>query len=146
MAIELSQSQYGKAETRVVRIYRDTERHEIRDLNVSTALRGDFDAAHLDGDQAKVLPTDSQKNTCFAHAKERGVGAIEDYALGLAEHFVTDIASVSRARVDVDEYRWERVDVAGHAHAHTFLRAGQEVRTVGVTIDRKSISKTWVVS
>ena len=44
MAIVLGPNQYGKAETRVVRIYRDTERHEIRDLNVSTALRGDFDA------------------------------------------------------------------------------------------------------
>jgi len=146
MAIALSQTQYGKAETRVVRIYRDTERHEIRDLSVSTALRGDFDAAHLDGDQANVLPTDSQKNTCFAYAKERGIGAIEDYALALAEHFVTDIASVSRARVDVDEYRWERVDVGGTPAAHTFLRVGQEVRTAGVTIDRKSISDPWVIS
>jgi urate oxidase len=130
----------------VVRIYRDTERHEIRDLNVSTALRGDFDAAHLDGDQANVLPTDSQKNTCFAHAKERGVGAIEDYALGLARHFVTDIASVSRARVDVDEYRWERVEVGGAPHAHTFVRTGQEVRTAAVTIDRQKISGPWVIS
>ncbi|MGN6681673.1 MAG: factor-independent urate hydroxylase, partial [Streptosporangiaceae bacterium] len=63
MAIVLGDNQYGKAETRVVRIYRDTERHEIRDLNVSTALRGDFAAAHLSGDQAHVLPTDTQKNT-----------------------------------------------------------------------------------
>ncbi len=74
MAIVLGDDQYGKAETRVVRIYRDTDRHEIRDLNVSTALRGDFAAAYLTGDQSKVLPTDSQKNTCFAFAKERGVG------------------------------------------------------------------------
>ena len=146
MAIELSESQYGKAETRVVRIYRDGERHEIRDLNVSTALRGDFDAAHLSGDQANVLPTDSQKNTCFAYAKERGIGAIEDYALALAEHFVTDIASVSRARVDVDEYRWERVEVSGTGHAHTFVRTGSEIRTTAVTTDRRSLSVPWVVS
>jgi urate oxidase len=146
MDFELSQSQYGKAETRVVRIYRDTERHEIRDLNVSTALRGDFAAAHLTGDQANVLPTDSQKNTCFAYAKERGVGAIEDYALALAEHFVADIPTVSRARVDVDEYRWERVDAGGTGHAHTFMRTGQEVRTAAVTIERQSISVPWVVS
>src|SRR5216683_6337690 len=98
MAIVLSDNQYGKAETRVVRIYRDTPRHEIRDLNVSTALRGDFAAAHLTGDQANVLPTDSQKNTCYAYAKERGVGEIEDYALALANHFTDDIASVTRAR------------------------------------------------
>lgn len=151
MAIELGQTQYGKAETRVVRIYRDTDRHEIRDLNVSTALRGDFAAAHLTGDQANVLPTDSQKNTCFAHAKEHGVGAIEDYALTLAGHFVSDIATVSRARVEVDEYRWERVPVGGSGgtgHAHTFLRAGHEVRTAAVTVERgeHSVPAQWVIS
>ena len=84
MAVVLGPNQYGKAETRVVRIYRDTAQHEIRDLNVSTTLRGDFAAAHVRGDQAQVLPTDSQKNTCFAYASEHGVAAIEDYALALA--------------------------------------------------------------
>ena len=147
MAIVLSDNQYGKAETRVVRICRDTERHEIRDLNVSTALRGDFAAAHLTGDQANVLPTDSQKNTCFAYAKERGVGQIEDYALALASHFVTDIAPVTRARVDVDEYRWDRVAVSGAGHAHTFVRAGHEIRTASVTTDAEgAVEKSWVIS
>ncbi len=147
MAIVLGQTQYGKAETRLVRIYRDTGRHEIRDLNVSTALRGDFDAAHLTGDQASVLPTDSQKNTCFAFARERGVGAIEDYALTLADHFVEDIATVHRAHVDVDEYRWERVAIAGVPHAHTFIRAGHEVRTAAATTEASGpVRKSWVIS
>ena len=74
MGIVLGPNQYGKAENRVVRIYRDTERHEIRDVNVSTSLRGDFSAAHLTGDQADVLPTDTQKQTCYAYAKEKGIG------------------------------------------------------------------------
>ena len=148
MSIVLGQSQYGKAETRVVRIYRDTERHEIRDLNVTTALRGDFDAAHLAGDQAKVLPTDSQKNTVFAYATERGIAEIEDYALALARHFVTDIASVSQAHVAVEEYRWERVPVDGVGHAHTFTRVGPEVRTSVATIEAsQSVSPNyWVIS
>ena len=46
MGIVLGPNQYGKAETRVVRIVRDTPRHEIRDLTVSTSLRGDFASAH----------------------------------------------------------------------------------------------------
>jgi urate oxidase len=147
MAIVLSDDQYGKAETRVVRIYRDTERHEIRDLCVSTALRGDFAAAHLSGDQANVLPTDSQKNTCYAYAKEHGVGEIEDYALALAGHFVADIGPVTRAHVDVDEYHWERVSVGGAGHAHTFVRTGHEVRTTSVTtVEAGGVAKSWVIS
>ena len=147
MAIVLGDDQYGKAETRVVRIYRDTDRHEIRDLNVSTALRGDFAAAYLTGDQSKVLPTDSQKNTCFAFAKERGVGEIEDYALALAGHFTDDIESVTSARVEVDEYRWERVAVDGASHPHTFVRSGHEIRTAAAVIDTEgSVKAQWVVS
>src|SRR5712691_4091931 len=134
MTIELGRNQYGKAETRVVRIYRDSERHEIRDLNVSTLLRGDFTGAHTRGDQASVLPTDSQKNTCFALAKEKGVGEIEDYAMELARHFVNDIGPVSAARIEVDEYRWERVSVAGELHPHAFARASGEIRTTAVTV------------
>ena len=95
MGIVLGPNQYGKAENRVVRIYRDTPRHEIRDVLVSTALRGDFTAAHYAGDQSDVLPTDSQKQTCYAYAKEKGIGQIETYGLDLARHFVDDIAPVN---------------------------------------------------
>src|SRR3954468_5065095 len=101
MGIVLGPNQYGKAETRVVRIYRDNARHEIRDINVSTSLRGDFADAHVTGDQAKVLPTDTQKNTCFAFAKQKGIGEIEDFAVELGRHFVEDIASVDGARIAI---------------------------------------------
>jgi urate oxidase len=147
MAIELGRNQYGKAETRVVRIYRDTERHEIRDLNVTTTLRGDFTDAHTHGDQARVLPTDTQKNTCFAYAKEKGVGEIEEYALNLARHFVDDIGPVAEARVEVDEYGWERVPVAGEGHPHTFARTSGEVRTTAVTVaGTQPEQRAWIVS
>jgi urate oxidase len=147
MAIVLGPNQYGKAETRVVRVYRGTPRHEIRDLNVSTVLRGDFAAAHTRGDQASVLPTDSQKNTVFAYAKEVGVGEVEDYALSLARHFVTDIAPVTGARVEVEEYPWERISVAGRPHPHAFARASSEVRTAAVTVTAGDQAPGyWVVS
>jgi urate oxidase len=147
MAIVLGPNQYGKAETRVVRVYRDSERHEIRDLNVSTLLRGDFTEAHTSGDQASVLPTDSQKNTCFAYAKEKGVGEIEDYALDLARHFVTDIAPVTGARVEVEEYPWERISVAGQPHPHAFARASGESRSTAVTVTGGSqVSGCWIIS
>jgi urate oxidase len=143
MGIVLGPNQYGKAENRVVRIYRDTPRHEIRDVNVSTSLRGDFSAAHLTGDQALVLPTDTQKNTCYAYAKEKGLGAIEDYALTLARHFVEDVAPVEGARIEVDEYFWDRIEIDGRPHEHSFVRRGQEIRTTVVTVDN---DREWVVS
>ncbi|MCU1423021.1 MAG: urate oxidase [Microbacteriaceae bacterium] len=135
MAIILGDNQYGKAENRVVRIYRDTKRHEIRDLNVTTALRGPFAPAYLSGDQSNVLPTDTQKNTIFAFAKSKGILAIEDFGLELARHFVGDVDPVEGARIEIEEYAWERAVVYGAQHDHTWLRKGQEVRTAAITVD-----------
>jgi urate oxidase len=121
--------------------------HQIRDLNVSTSLRGDFAAAHLRGDQANVLPTDTQKNTAYAFAKERGVGEIEDYALALARHFVDDIEPVHAARVDVDEYRWERINAAGAGHPHAFARSGHEIRTASAVVEGSGGGqRTWLLA
>ena len=130
MGIVLGANRYGKAETRVFRIVRDTDRHVVRDLNVSTSLSGDFTAAHVDGDQAHVLPTDTQKNTVFAFAKRLGIGEIEEFGLALARHFVDDVAPVTDADVRVEEFAWERVA----DHDHGFRRAGSEVRTARVRV------------
>jgi urate oxidase len=143
MGITLGANQYGKAENRLVRIYRETARHEIRDVTVSTALRGDFAAAHLHGDQSAVLPTDTQKNTAYAFAKEHGLRAIEEYALTLARHFVDDVEPVRGARISVDEFAWERVPVGGEGHDHTWVRRGPEVRMTVVDV---SAEGTEVVS
>ncbi|HJT94975.1 MAG TPA: urate oxidase [Mycobacterium sp.] len=140
--IILGETQYGKAENRVVRFYRDTPRHEIRDVNVSTCLRGDFSAAHLHGDQSQVLPTDTQKQTVYAYAKEKGLASIENYGLELARHFVRDITPVRAARIEIDEFAWQRVVVDGEEHNHTWVRKGQEVRTAAITVDGDG---EWVV-
>jgi urate oxidase len=145
MGIVLGANQYGKAENRVVRIYRDSPRHEIRDVNVSTALRGDFSRAHTHGDQSDVLPTDTQKQTAYAFAKEKGLQSIEDYGLTLARHFVEDVEPVQGARVEVEEFAWERAVVDGVEHDHTWIRKGAEVRTASVTVEGTGDSQqVWV--
>ncbi len=130
MANVLGANQYGKAENRVVRIVRDTDRHEIHDLNVSTSLRGEFAAAHTIGDQAQVLPTDTQKNTAFAYAKLRGVSSIEDYALALGQRLLEACPAADEAQVRVEQYAWDRLG------QHSFVRRGGEVRTCVVTVGR----------
>ncbi len=134
MGIVLGPNRYGKAETRVVRIVRDTPRHEIRDLNVSTALRGDFAAAHTDGDQSQVLPTDTQKNTAYAFAKRHGVTSPEDYALALGTRLLGATPAATGATVSVEEYAWDRITVDGSGHDHAFVRRGGEVRTTLVDV------------
>jgi urate oxidase len=143
MGVSLGGSRYGKAETRVVRVTRDGDRHSLRDLNVTIALAGDIAETYLTGDNASVLPTDSQKNTVYAFAQEHGIGEPEEFALRLARWFVGSQDAISWARVSVEEYAWDRVELDGQPAPHSFARSGQETRLASVTCTGTG---AWVVS
>jgi len=128
--VVLTHNQYGKAENRVVRITRDTPRHEIEDLNVTSQLRGDFAAAHLEGDNSHVVATDTQKNTIFAFARD-GVGSPEAFLLRLADHFTGDFDWVTGGRWAAEQYTWSRIN----DHDHSFYRTNAETRTAVVVRD-----------
>lgn len=132
--IVLGFNQYGKAEVRVVKVTRDTARHEIDDLNVTSQLRGDFAAAHLEGDNAHVVPTDTQKNTIFAFARD-GIGSPEAFLLRLADHFTSSFDWVTGGRWEAERFGWQRIIAHGAEHDHAFVRSGQEVRTAVVVAD-----------
>ena len=136
MTIVLGDNQYGKAETHVVRITRSGDRHDVKDLTVSVTLSGDFGETHTTGDNSKVVPTDTQKNTVFGFARD-GIGEIEDFAVRLARHFVNEFASVYRARVHIEEQAWERI------HDQAFVQTGTEKRLATVTCTDDG---TWVVA
>lgn len=139
MAIVLGPNQYGKEEIRLVRLTREAAGHRIRDLTVSVALTGDMTAAHLTGDNAAVLPTDTQKNTVYAFAAEYGIGQLEAFALRLARHFVESQPTIATARVSVAEHGWDPVGGTGHS----FARRGSETRTAAVSYDGGT---AWAVS
>lgn len=143
MAITLGPNQYGKAEVRLVTVRRDGPVHHLKDLTVSTSLRGELAATHLTGDNAGVLATDTQKNTVYAFAKEAPVGEIEDFGLRLARHFTGSQENITGARIKIDEHGWDRIAVGGEPHDHAFSRSGDERRTTAVTIRD---GRAWVVS
>jgi urate oxidase len=143
MAVTFGDNQYGKAEVRLVRVTRGGDAHQLKDINVSTALRGDFAAAHLVGDNSHVVATDTQKNTIFGFAQQFGVGAIEEFALRLARHFVDSFDWVSGAKVTVEEYSWDRIEVDGEPHDHAFSRADAGTRTAVATVEGPA---AWLVS
>ncbi|GAA3706763.1 urate oxidase [Zhihengliuella alba] len=122
--IVLGKNQYGKAEVRLVKISRDTDRHEIEDLNVSSQLHGDFETAHTEGDNSKVVATDTQKNTVYGFARE-GVGTIENFLKRLGDHFTGEFDWVSGGRWKAEQYFWDRIE----DHDHAFSRNKSEVRT-----------------
>ncbi|GAB3603186.1 factor-independent urate hydroxylase [Microbacterium aureliae] len=133
VSVSLGANKYGKAENRIVRIYRDTPRHEIVDLNVTSQLRSAALAdAYLTGDNALVVATDTQKNTAFAFAKEVGIASPEEYLLALARHFTGRFDWIDGGLWQAEQYAWERIVTSGADHDHAFVRGGHGTRLAAV--------------
>lgn len=131
----LGENAYGKSRVRVVKVSRREGRHDLRDLTVAIRLEGEFEEAHVRGDNRDVLPTDTMKNTIYALARQLEIDAIEDFARAVATHFLPEHPAVHRARVTVSEHSWHRIAVRGRPHPHAFNRSSDEVDLATVTAE-----------
>ena len=129
--IELGANRYGKAAIRLVRVVRGDGPHRLRDLTIAIALEGDFTAAHVDGDNALVVATDTMKNTAYAFAKQHLDGSLETYGRALADHFLA-FEQVERASVSIREHGWSPVPTPHGPAPDAFMRAGSGTRVATI--------------
>ena len=120
--IVLGQNNYGKSEIRLVKVRRDTDRHELWDLLVRVTLEGDFDAAHYNGDNTQLLATDTMRNTVYALAKDGLTDSIEAFGLLLVDHFLKAGPTVRSCWIEFTQFPWSRIQVNGEDHDHSFVR------------------------
>jgi urate oxidase len=137
MTIRLAENNYGKSRIRLLRVVRQDGRHDIRELTLAISFEGDFESAHTKGDNSKILPTDTMKNTVYALARQYPVEAIEEFCQHLIEHFLTYNPQVSRVSIEAAENIWNRVVIGGKPHASAFQRAGDEKRTATLSGTRE---------
>jgi len=143
MPIKLGSNAYGKNAVNLSRVIRHAGHHEFRQVAVSIQLTGDYEAAHTLGDNSLVLPTDTQKNTVYALAREHFTGPIEDYGLVLARHFVARNAQVSQARIEIVEHAWQRMQFEGQDHPHAFVGGSTEQRRAVVALRADGTTTVW---
>lgn len=129
MSIRLGENNYGKQRVRLLRLSRQEGRHDIHELTVGIRLEGDFETAHTIGDNTKILPTDTMKNTVYALARKHAMASIEKFCLQLADHFLSGNSQVSKVTVEAWETLWQRLPFGGKPHPHTFTQAGGEKHT-----------------
>jgi urate oxidase len=132
MSVRLGEHRYGEFDIRVLKLTRRGDRHELRDLTVDVSFEGDFAASHTDGDNTRILPTHTMRNTVYALARDHAAGDIEKFALAVSLHFVEQNAAPLTVRVDVAEQPWARVAIGGRPHESSFARSGSERRTTHI--------------
>ena len=140
MSIRLAQNDYGKSRVRLLRVTRGKKKHEIKELTLAIRLEGDFETAHTKGDNSKILPTDTMKNTVYALARQNPVDAAETFCGVLIDHFLAGNPQIERVHVHTVEFPWGRIMRDGKPDGFAFVRTGEEKRTALVTGTRSKKS------
>jgi urate oxidase len=130
MAIKMGKNAYGKNAVNISKIIRHASHHEFRHLSVNVVLEGDFDSAHTQGDNTKLLPTDTQKNTVYVLAKEHLTGSAEAFGLYLANYFLSNNPSIAQVRIEITEHSWNQMLFNGQPHPHAYTGSNSEKHTV----------------
>ena len=139
--IELAENRYGKSRVRLMKVLRSPEGNDLREWTVQVLLTGDFDSAHYDGDNSKILPTDTMKNTVYYIARKSKADSMEEYAKELVDFLLARNTQVTSATVSVEGVMWKRLMVDGKPHATSFMRGSGELQTTTVTREQNGAFK-----
>eukprot|EP00729_Bicosta_minor_P019573 gene19573-10913_t len=138
---------YGKQAVPVFKITKDGPRHSIVDMEVQIMLSGDIDGSWLTGENHQILPTETQKNTCYALALRTTFTAIEEYGIALASDILKRHSHFTQVELKITERVWERIVVDSKAHNHAFHSTPSPLRRFcSLTVSRDNISVTSGVS
>lgn len=142
MSIKLGKNTYGKNAVNLSKIIRHPDYHEFRQISVNVVLEGDFETAHTIGDNSKILPTDTQKNTVYALAKEHFVSSIESFGLYLANYFKSNNPQVSSVCIEITEHSWKRMQFNGATHPHAYCSGSGEKHSATIVQTDNDITVT----
>jgi urate oxidase len=134
--IELAENRYGKSRVRLMKVTRGPKGNELREWTVQVLLTGDFETAHYEGDNSKILPTDTMKNTVYSVARNSSAISMEDFAKELIDFLLGRNPQVSSVSVTVEGTMWKRLTVDGRPHPTSFMRGSGEVQTTTVSRGR----------
>ena len=130
--IELAENRYGKSRVRLMKVTRHAHGNDLREWTVQVLLRGDFASAHVDGDNSKILATDTMKNTVYSLARSSTAASMEEYAKELIDFLLGRNPQVTSAEVQIASTLWKRLTVDGEPHPDTFMRGSGELQTTRV--------------
>jgi urate oxidase len=131
--VALGENRYGKSRVRLVRVKRRPEGHDFREWTVEILLEGDFESCFTDGDNSKILPTDTMKNTVYSLAAKSSAACMEDFAKELTDLFLARNPQVSSAEVAIAGKHWERLVADRKPHPTAFVQSSGELQTTKVT-------------
>ncbi len=111
---------YGKGRVRVLRVKRDGDQHEVRELTVQAMITGDFAGAFVNADNSKMVSTDTIKNVVNVVARENLGADNEEFCAAVATKILETYPQVDTTTVTAHETKWNRLSIGGTPHPISF--------------------------
>jgi len=140
MTFVLGENRYGKSRVRVMRVEREDGRHRIQEWDVEVWLKGDFRSCFEDGDNSRILPTDTMKNTVYYVARLSKAADIEGFATEIVTYLIENNPQVDEAGAIVAATLWGALVGGGQRHNTAFIQAGSTRETATATLRRGRIA------
>jgi urate oxidase len=137
----LGENRYGKSRVRVMKVVRHKTHHAMKEWSVQVLLHGDFETCFTAGDNSKILPTDTMKNTVYYLARESSATTLEEFAIELVEYLLANNPQVTKACAEIEEKSWKPVPLEGKPHPTTYQLTGPELQTVEASRERNNTLK-----
>jgi urate oxidase len=134
--IEMTANRYGKSRVRLMKVTRNEGYHELYEWMVEVLLEGDYETAHTLGDNSKILPTDTMKNTVYFLARESKATSIEVFAQEMGAFLMGRNPQVSAVHVKIEAVMWKRLTIDGSPHPDSFMRGSNERQITWLRQDR----------
>jgi urate oxidase len=134
--ITLAENSYGKSRVRLARVKRHSGHHDFREWTLEILLEGDFESCFVAGDNSKILPTDTMKNTVYSLARTSSAESMEEFGKELIAFLLHRNPQVSAARVTLSEKSWQHLQAAGKPHPTTFVQSSNECQTAEIAAVR----------
>jgi urate oxidase len=136
--MELGFNRYGKFNVQLLRVVRDSPRHEIYQYDCQMMLEGEsLRSSYESADNSNLVATDTQKNTLFAMAKKYSVDPQESWSASIGKDLLSRHKHIDAIFVRVERQPWERISVNGKEHNHAFKRGTDGIRFTNMRMHRK---------
>jgi urate oxidase len=140
--VNILAKRYGEARVRLLKVNLGCEGNELLEWTVMTTVTGDFANSFTDGDNSRILPSDTIKNSIYSLARNSRAVCIEEFAQELIGFLLDWNTQIESVRVDIEQSPWSRPSVLDPSAPQIFQRVGAEVwttsaegsRTAGIRI------------
>lgn len=119
-----------------MKVERGAAAHRVFEWTVEVWLKGDFTECFESGDNSRILPTDTMKNTVYSLARTSAAETIEEFASELVTHFISTQPQVEEVGAHIRSTKWNHIHAGDKEFATAFVQAGPAVETGTVVYPR----------